>query len=217
MKSYWLLQLLQQPWTDKNGTDGGCTLSFQHERDLEHTPLSCSWISTRQWQFSSLFSTDKNIMHRFCSWFDLCMYLQTDILHTGLLHGAKIIFMRMRTHMCMQTHGNSPTSLPRSTFFCAYAYVYRPMRQGLICRNWGNHKGPPHTHTPQGYGGNLEILVSQTHKNTPPLQHSLIATPPPLVNSHNPHHKWGCDTWGVWKLPFGVSKAHKGRHPLGCK
>ena len=94
---YWLLQLLQQPWREKDGTGGGCTPSFK-TKGTRSIPPSCPWTGTRWcWQLSSLFLTDKrNSMRRFCTHWT-CMCPQTEILCTGLLQGAKIIFMHMHT------------------------------------------------------------------------------------------------------------------------
>ena len=57
MNWYWLLQLLQQPRREKDGTGGGCTPSFRKEWNTEHIPPSSSWVGTRWWQFSSSFSS----------------------------------------------------------------------------------------------------------------------------------------------------------------
>ena len=100
MNWYWLLQQLQQPWREEDSKVVGAPRPSK-VKETRSIPPSSSWMGTKQWQFSSLFLTDKRTVRRLCS--SLNLHISTsEILCTGLLHRANIIF-----RICMRTHGDS--------------------------------------------------------------------------------------------------------------
>ena len=85
----------------KDSTDGGCTVLFKTKRHRAYRHLILE--SVLDSEFLSLFPTDKRTVCTGAVPHQTCMCLQTEILHTGLLHRAKITFTHIHMHMHVDT------------------------------------------------------------------------------------------------------------------